>query len=195
MPSLAGGAMEAMKGGGGSVKKHPLPSVNKRAVRILLEWILVTACKRSLGQGNIFRSVCQEFCSRGGGGIPACLAGLQAHTQGKVEGSGLGEGVSRPTPRGVSPDPHPGGVSRPTPRGSLQAHTWGVSRPTPGGVSRPTPGGLQAHTRGSPGPHWGGGSQHALRQIPPPQQTATVVGGTHPTGMHSCFYNVFVTGL
>ena len=41
-------------------------------------------------------------------------------------------------------------------------------------------GGLQAHT-------WGEGvSQHALRQTPPPQQTATAAGGTHPTGMHSC---------
>ena len=28
---------------------------------------LVTARKRSLGQGNIFRSMCQEFCPRGGG--------------------------------------------------------------------------------------------------------------------------------
>ena len=28
--------------------------------------IIITARKRSLGQGNIFRSVCQEFCPRGG---------------------------------------------------------------------------------------------------------------------------------
>ena len=29
---------------------------------------VVTACKRSLGQGNIFfTGVCQEFCSQGGG--------------------------------------------------------------------------------------------------------------------------------
>ena len=28
--------------------------------------VLFTARKRSLGQGNIFISVCQEFCSRGG---------------------------------------------------------------------------------------------------------------------------------
>ena len=27
--------------------------------------LLITARKRSLGQGNIFRSVCQEFCPRG----------------------------------------------------------------------------------------------------------------------------------
>ena len=73
----------------------------------------------------------------GGGGIPACLAGLQGV-------------VSRPTP---------GVVSRPTPRGVLQAHTQGASRPTPGVVSRPTPRGLQAHTQGV--------SQHVLRQTPP----------------------------
>ena len=33
--------------------------------------IHVLAIKRSLGQGNIFRSVCQEFCPRGGGGSAA----------------------------------------------------------------------------------------------------------------------------
>ena len=32
------------------------------------QWrVIFTARKRSLGQGNIFSSVCQEFCSRGGG--------------------------------------------------------------------------------------------------------------------------------
>ena len=77
----------------------------------------VTARKRSLGQGNIFRSVCQEFCWGGGypsmhcrwypnmpcsrspggrRGISACLAGFQAHTQG---GSGRRR-VSRTTPKG-----------------------------------------------------------------------------------------------
>ena len=74
----------------------------------------------------------KSFCSQGGG-IPVCLAGLQAHTQGggrgvwlvgglqantqgQVEGSGWG-GVSRPTPRR--------GVER-SGRGGLQAHTQGV---------------------------------------------------------------------
>ena len=32
--------------------------VNKRAVRIILECILITTCKRSLGQGNKFTGVC-----------------------------------------------------------------------------------------------------------------------------------------
>ena len=42
-----------------------------------------------------------------------------------------------------------------------------------------------------------GVSQHALRQTPPAKPMATAVGGTHPTGMHSCvsfdlcfFYNI-----
>ena len=34
--------------------------------------IVITARKRSLGQGNIFRSVCQEFCPRGGVCLSAC---------------------------------------------------------------------------------------------------------------------------
>ena len=29
-------------------------------------------------------------------------------------------------------------------------------------------------------------SQHALRQVPHPGETATAADGTHPTGMHSC---------
>ena len=54
-------------------------------------------------------------CRFPGSGIPACLAGLQAHTQGASRGVWPG-GVSRPTPkgevegsgRGVSPGPHLG---------------------------------------------------------------------------------------
>ena len=37
--------------------------------------MIITARKRSFGQGNIFTSMCQEFCPRGGGVIPACIAG------------------------------------------------------------------------------------------------------------------------
>ena len=83
--------------------------------------------------------------------------------------------VSRPTPRG---EVEGSGlvVSRPTPRG-LQAHTWGVSRPNPGGSPGPHLEGLQAHTWGGyPSMYWGR-----------PPQTATAAGGKHPTGMHSCF--------
>ena len=83
-----------------------------------------------------------------------------------------------------SPGPHPRGKLRGLARGGLQAHTQG---------------GLQVHTQGeggspgpqlvggggSPGPHPGGVSQHALRQTPL-LWTATAVGSSHPTGMHSC---------
>ena len=49
--------------------------------------------------------------------------------------------------------------------------------PGPRGVS--TPG-----TVPGPGGVCSGG--HALRQTPPPGETATAADGTHPTGMHSC---------
>ena len=65
----------------------------------------------------------------GGGGIPACIVGLQAHTRevGGVEGSGLG-GSTGPHPgRGVEGSGLGGGFPRPHPGGGLQAHTWGVS--------------------------------------------------------------------
>ena len=65
------------------------------------------------------------------------------------------------------------GVSRPTPRGKLKGLAWGVSRPTPGGC---IPACSEAH---------------------PPPWTATAAGGTHPTGMHSCYFSLFhyhVTG-
>ena len=102
-----------------------------------------------------------------------------------------------------SPGPHPGGslrglargVSRPTPRGEVEGSGLrGSPGPHPGGNLR----GLAL--RGSPGPHLGGVSrltpssvsQHALRQTPQPLQLmATGEGGTHPTGMHSCFGDLF----
>ena len=37
---------------------------------------IFTACKRSLGQGNIFSSLCQEFCTQRGGGSASVHAGI-----------------------------------------------------------------------------------------------------------------------
>ena len=117
---------------------------------------IFTARKRSLGQGNIFRSACQEFCPRGRGcwypsmpcrypggwgwypSMPCRSAGplprgklrglawggLQAHTQGEVDGSGL-EGSLGPH-LGGSPGPHPGGSPGPHLGGSPGPHL-GVS--------------------------------------------------------------------
>ena len=70
---------------------------------------------------------------------------------------------------------YPGGSPGPHPGGKLRGLARGVSRPTPGG--------------GSPGPHMGGVCIPACTEADPPW-TATAPGGTHPTGMHSCF-NVF----
>ena len=95
-----------------------------------------------LGQGNIFRSVCQEFCSQG-------------------------EGVSRLTPGGML-----GGSGRGDPGSHLAGcwgSGWGVSRPTPkGDVGGSGWGSVQAHSWECPGPGRGIESQHALRQTPSP---------------------------
>ena len=48
---------------------------------------IITARKRSLGQGNIFTSVCQEFCSQGSGGF---LVPGGAWSGGSVGGSAPG---------------------------------------------------------------------------------------------------------
>ena len=100
-----------------------------------------------LGQGNIFRSVCQEFSSQGGSPGP--------HQRGKLRGL---------TGRG-SPGPHPGrswGVFPGGSPGSHQGGGWGVWL---GGLQVHTQGGLQAQAWGDvyPSIHWG---RH-------PQQMAT----------------------
>ena len=123
------------------------------------QFFLITARKRSLGQGNIFRSVCQEFCSRGG--IPG-LGGAWSW-----EGAWSG-GV--PGPGGAGP----GGV--PVPKGGCLV--WGGA--WSGGSPGPQPNGKlrgiwsRSTHKGEVEGSWPG----------PP--TATAAGGTHPTGMHSC---------
>ena len=132
---------------------------------------LITAHKR-ICEGYVFTPVSQSFCSWGGAGIPACIAGgipacLAAGLQrGMVSQHALQ--VSWPTLRGEVEGSGLGG---------LQAHTWG-------GLQAHNWGNLQAHTRGGFQAHTQGGvSQHALKQTSP---TATAAGGTHPTGMYSC---------
>ena len=61
-----------------------------------------------------------------GGGIPACLAGFQVHTQGESLGGSAG-GVSRPTPKGeVEGD-------------LVQVHSQGGGGAAPGGLWRLPP--------------------------------------------------------
>ena len=160
----------------------------------------------SVHRGLLSQHALQQV-SRWGLGIPACLAGFQAHSQGGSLGI---------CPVGRSPGPHSrwklGGVrSRSTAKGevegiqsrpTLKGEVGGVwSRSTAKGEvegiqSRPT---LQGEVEGDQVmAHSQGGK---LREIesrptakgevegdqphPPPQQTATVANGTHPTGIHS----------
>ena len=124
-----------------------------------------TARKRSLERLCFY--TCLSFCPQGWGGvggvgIPACIAGLQAHTRrGVVEGSGLG----------ASPGPHKGGKLRGLAwGGGLQAHTQG------GEVEGSGLGGLQAHTQGV--------SQHALRQTTP--------ADGYCCGWYASYWNAFL---
>ena len=54
-----------------------LPKASKNDAEIYslqTEILIFTACKRRLGQGNVFTPVCQSFCSRGGC-LPHCMLG------------------------------------------------------------------------------------------------------------------------
>ena len=156
--------------------------------------------------------------SGGGGGIPACLAGLQAHTQGgSLRGLALWRSsgphpwdFSRPTPGGISrhtvegaPGPHPveslRGLARGSPGphlGEVEGSGLGCLRPTPSEVSRHTVGGfgpthrrgLQAHTGGGSSDPHLGVSQHALRQTNPPHPTAD----DYCCGWYVSYWNAFL---
>ena len=130
---------------------------------------IFTARKRSLGQGNIFRSVCQEFCSQ------------------------RGEYLGKYTPRQVHPpwQVHP--LGRYTPLG--QVHSPGRYTPLagtrPGQVHPPGPGTppRQVHPQAGT-PPWQvyplGRYTPQARYISP--SDGQCAGGMHPTGMHSCLY-------
>ena len=74
---------------------------------------IVTARKRSLGQGNIFSSVCQEFCSQGGSvsvhaGIPP-----QEQTPPGTRNKHPPPGVDNPLGPGTLPKSRPPGEQTP----------------------------------------------------------------------------------
>ena len=98
------------------------------------------------------------------GNIPACLAGLQ--------------GCVYPSMPCRFPGPHPRGKLRALAGGSPGPHPGGSPGPHLGGVSRPTPGGGVCIT--------------ACTEVDT-CLTATVAGGTHPTGMHFCWQFIFVS--
>ena len=102
----------------------------------------VTARKRSLAQGNIFRSVCQEFCPQGGS------ASVHA---------------------GILPPRHP-------------EQTPGSRHPP--NQAPPRPGNPPEQTPPEQTPPW---------DQAPPRRYGQRAGGTHPTGMQSCFLYCFTT--
>ena len=117
--------------------------------------------------------------------------------KGEAEGSGRRAGVSRPTASGEV-EGSGWGVFKPTTRGKLRGLAGGSPGPHPGGKLRGLAGGSQVPHPEGPGSHRKGGLQaHTLGRVcipacteadtPLPEQTATAAGGTHPTGMHSCF--------
>ena len=113
-------------------------TTRKRSLRRLC--FLHLSVSHSVHRGVVSQHALQmvsQHALQQGGGIQACLAGFQAHTQGEVEG--LARGVSRPTPKGEVEG---------SGWGCLQAHTRGVSPGPHLGVSGTHQGGLQAHTRG-----------------------------------------------
>ena len=121
-----------------------------------------------LWEGYVLTGVCDSVHKEWGVGIPACIAGLQAHTQG---------GKLRGLTWGGSPGPHPGG--------KLRGLAWR-------GVSRPTPGGLQAHTRGgrSPGPHGGIPACTEVDTRPPPPSDG------YCRGLYASYWNaILFTGV
>ena len=142
-------------------------------------------------RGNVFTSVCQEFCSWGEVYTPK-----QTDTPRQTATCRWGKimfytclqfysGGWYPSMPCRLPGSQPGGAWGL--EGSGQVHTqgksWGVwlrgsPGPHPGESLGPYPGGSRSTL--------GGVSQHALRQTP--QQMATAAGGTHSTGMHSCFF-------
>ena len=97
------------------------------ALKLSLQRLYFYRCLSVQGGGVVSQHALQQV--RVGGGIPACLAGFQAHTQGEVYGDLVGGGGS--------PGPHPRGKlrgiwSRPTAKGEVegdlvQANTQGGS--------------------------------------------------------------------
>ena len=113
-----------------------------------------------LGQGYVFTRVCDSV--HRGEGYPS----MHCRWYPSIP-CNRSPGGSYPSMPCRFPGSHPGGTLSGLAGGrSPGSHLGGISRPKLGGVSRATPKGRCV-------------SQHAL--------TATAAGGTHPTGMHSCY--------
>ena len=144
--------------------------------------MVITARKRSLGQGNIFRSVCQEFCPQVGG---STWAGIPPRP-------GTPPQDQLPTPPGTRYTPCQDQV---TPQD--QVHHPGPGTPPRTRYITPLGPGTPPRTRYTTPPLGPGtplqDQASPWDQTPPPEAEHAGrydqrAGGTHPTGMHSCCY-------
>ena len=124
---------------------------------------IFTARKRSLGQGNIFSSMCQEFCSPGGGGV---VPPGQVHPQ-------AGTPLDRSSPQTGTPPSQVHPLARYTPL----AGTSPQAGNPPGQVHPPA---------GTPPARYPSGQVHPPLAVHAGRYVQQA-GGTHPTGMHSCW--------
>ena len=147
----------------------------------LLASNVITARKRSLGQGYIFTGICHSV-NRG-----VCLSACwdTPPLPGRHPPARETPLPRRPPlPRTLLPPRRP--PSRPHPRGELEGIRF---RPTAKGEIQGDQ--IQAHTQGGnsggsdPGPH-PRGKFRGIRTRPPSPTTTTAAGGMHPPGMHSC---------
>ena len=149
---------------------------------------IFTASKRSLGQGNIFRSVCQEFCPQGGGEY---LGRYSSPDQVYPPGPGTSPWTMYSPQDQVHPQ------TRYTPWDQVhpldQVHPQQVHPP-----GRHTPPGPGTPPRPDT-PPWAGIPPPLTRYTPPDQvpprgmhagRYGQQAGSTDPTGMHSCFGNI-----
>ena len=74
------------------------PTVTKGRIAFLL-------AATKLGQGNIFTSVCQEFCPQGGGCLPQCMLGYTSPQSRPPLGADTPQ--TRQTPPRIRQTPHP----------------------------------------------------------------------------------------
>ena len=91
----------------------------------LFKQMIFTARKRSLGRGNIFIGVCQEFCSQGGCMVLGVVSqhALRQTPPGTTQPLGSDTPPGPDTPRDYT---HPPGLSTPPPAQSMLQDTVNV---------------------------------------------------------------------
>ena len=165
---------------------------------LLQQITIITARKQSLGQGYIFTCICHSVNR---GDLPQCMLGYTPSPC-QVDPPAKETPPAKKTPLSRRPlcQGDPSAKETPLRRRPPNKETP-LAKETPAKHIPPPPGPHPGGNWGGsgPGPHPRGNSggsgpdQHPsgkfrrIRTRPPPT-TTTAAGGTHPTGMHCCFY-------